>query len=610
MRKNILSLSIAAMIGGLGFAGAASAAVLTTGATALDLNVTSGGTGHILVVPYYTVQNGNVTLVNLVNSDSSNGKEVKIRFRGASNSDDVFDFTLYMSPSDMWSFKVTQDNNGLANLVTYDASCTTLKLAVAGSGAGTNYAFPTSRLPASFTTAQKNAETREGYIEILNTANIPSALQPGQSNVGGTVSTNPLFTAVKHVAGVAPCTTSTLTALASIDFNRAVSATAAGTAASVAGGSLAGEKAASTSGLTNPTGGLFANSTVLNLNSTLTFTQEATAITAVTAAGGSIAGAANIIHSPQLGTSVAAAGNTFAGADGAGNVFVATAVVNAATADPLLRTANIARAGYVNLAAAQVTPLFQDLPDLSTPYVSLAVNGTAGAAAAALSSPLSQAINLTKSLAAKSVMNEYQTVASIGGATDWTFSMPTRRYSVAMDYTWVTAKGGTDGRIFTDLDAVTGGSAATNLAAASTARYFSIDNTSVSGQQICVAGDATNGIATFDREEGTSSTPITISPSTTTVPAFCGEVSVVSFNVGNVTGASVLGSSIARQDFPMIGVEGWSRISTLGLANVAVPAVPAASAEYNGLPVVGASYMKATGATSNYGLIANHRYAR
>ncbi len=604
MRKNILSLSIAAMIGGLGFAGAASASVLTTSSgidaagaavvQAAGLNVTSGGTGHILVVPYYSVQNSNATLVNLVNTDAINGKEVKIRFRGASNSDDVLDFTLYMSPSDMWSFKVQADGNGLANLITYDRSCTTLPLAVPSAVPGTAFGFPTGRLPVGYTAAQKAAETREGYIEILNTANIPPALQAGQIAVTG-VAGSPLFNTVKHAAGVPACNTALLTALASADFKRAIATTAAGVAAP------AGEASASASGLVSPTGGLFANSTVLNLTSTLTFTQPATAITAVTVAGGSVAGAGYIIHSPQQSISVAAAGGTYLGAD-AGIVTDTTA--NGSTADPLLRSANNARVtagAYVGLTSAIITPLYQDLPDLSTPYT------TASAATAA--GPLAQAAALTASLAAKSVMNEYQTVVSIGGATDWTFSMPTRRYSVAMDYVVRASAATADGRVFTNLAGVAGdlpATTATTLATPSASRYFAIDNTAISAFQICVAGDATNGVQTYGREEETTSAGITISPGSTTTPAFCGEVSVASFNVGNVTGASVLGATLARQDFPMIGVEGWSRVSTLGLGTAAI--VTAANA--NGLPVIGASYMKATGASSNYGLIANHRYTR
>lgn len=89
MKKNVLALSIAAMIGGLGFAGAASAGLvegqgtsptaaefavnkdgleITLGATgptagkmskttATELNLAEGGVGHMLLVPYYTAQN-------------------------------------------------------------------------------------------------------------------------------------------------------------------------------------------------------------------------------------------------------------------------------------------------------------------------------------------------------------------------------------------------------------------------------------------------------------------------------------------------------------------------------------------------------------------------
>jgi len=72
MRKSILSASIAAMIGGLGLAGVASASVfapnnnvgapglaanvqtLASGNAATALTVDNTGVGHILVVPYYT----------------------------------------------------------------------------------------------------------------------------------------------------------------------------------------------------------------------------------------------------------------------------------------------------------------------------------------------------------------------------------------------------------------------------------------------------------------------------------------------------------------------------------------------------------------------------
>lgn len=78
MKKNLLTLGIAAAVGGLGLV---SPALAQEQATSLKISPT--GKGHILIVPYYTVQSGNATLLNIVNSDKVNGKAVKLRFRGA-----------------------------------------------------------------------------------------------------------------------------------------------------------------------------------------------------------------------------------------------------------------------------------------------------------------------------------------------------------------------------------------------------------------------------------------------------------------------------------------------------------------------------------------------
>ena len=81
MRKNILSLSIAAMVGGLGLAGGASAALINPGfPTATVLDLTPEGIGHINIVPYYTAQDANITTLSIVNTDETNGKAVSAFF--------------------------------------------------------------------------------------------------------------------------------------------------------------------------------------------------------------------------------------------------------------------------------------------------------------------------------------------------------------------------------------------------------------------------------------------------------------------------------------------------------------------------------------------------
>ena len=119
MKKNVLALSIAAMIGG--FAGAASAQM--TAASATKFEQAEGGVGHILVVPYFTTQNDNMSVFHVVNTDTVNGKALKVRFRGAANSDDILDFTVFLSPYDVWTGSVQADANG-SYFLTADNSCT------------------------------------------------------------------------------------------------------------------------------------------------------------------------------------------------------------------------------------------------------------------------------------------------------------------------------------------------------------------------------------------------------------------------------------------------------------------------------------------------------
>lgn len=203
MKKNAIALSVAALVGGLGFAGGASASAIqmaggadAPGSTATQLVVNNGGIGHSLYVPYFTVQNGNSTLINIVNTDTINGKAVKIRFRGASNSDDLFDFQLFLSPGDVWSANINQAADGRAQLTTTDKSCTL--------PASVNQAFVLDRLPTTITATERANQTREGYIEIFTMADVPPQTLLATGVLAAPVMANAMFTAIKHVGGVLP----------------------------------------------------------------------------------------------------------------------------------------------------------------------------------------------------------------------------------------------------------------------------------------------------------------------------------------------------------------------------------------------------------------------
>ena len=302
MKKNVLALSIATMIGGLGFAGAASAQATDR------LAVNDSGTGHILINPYYNVQNGNMSVFHVVNTDTSNGKAVKVRFRGASNSDDVLDFQVFMSPGDVWTAAISRGADGVAKLVTNDNSCTLPAIPKDGQR------FVLERLPKAMSDEDKANNTREGYMEILTMADIkaPSAL----------------FTAAKHVNGVAPCTESVLL------------------------GTLT--TGAQTAGLANPTGGLFGTWYIINVAQTTTYSASSNAIVANPAEGGD--GLTRNVFSPQSGDPAAA---------------------DQFSADPLIKN---------NIVPGQKF----DFPDLSTPYFTTNSQAAADSQAAALTESLAR----------------------------------------------------------------------------------------------------------------------------------------------------------------------------------------------------------------------------
>lgn len=585
MKRTLVAQCAAALLTGAAFVGANAAVVGPTGSPAIDginaatsLSNNTDGLGHILLVPYYSVQNGNDTYLSITNNDMRNGKAVKVRFRGASNSDDVFDFTLLLSPGDVWTAAISRDaTTGLAMLTSGDKTCT-LPNAISGQK------FVTGRLATYWTAEQKANETREGYIEILNMADIyPGAVPapavgdptPTRVNAVAPAVNNPLFTAIKHAAGTPPGCAETASHMVALftdptDYNL------------TAGGAVA-------KGLDVPTGALSASWTIINVPAASAYSGNADAVEARL---GAIPGYGNIVLSPQAATPVT--------------------VANARTwtADPLLRGAVLADNELTGApvlptaATSYVQPAQYDFPDLSTPYLF----GDLGALGAGIATKR-QAARLTAAFAVTSVANEFVSEPTLLGKTDWVFSAATRRYNVARNY-GTTATAATT--VFTSYifdDA--------NAGIAATLNYYAPANTSAESGQICVsgvstaAGAATNNTlarttgVTGDREEAFlgSTSQFVISPGTPAAPlTICGEASVLTIN--NATGTGVLGATVAKKDITSAYVNGWMRIATPGLAG------------NRGLPIVGASFMQLTngaaaaGVSGNYGIQFPHRNTR
>nr|WP_312371271.1 cell surface protein [Delftia acidovorans] len=602
MKKNVLALSIAAMVGGLGFAGVASASVVVgtakatfTEADAADNKigltdatkfvVTEGGTGHNLVVPYFNAQNGNMTVLHLVNTDTNNGKAVKVRFRGAANSDDLLDFQVLLSPQDVWTAAVAQGPDGRLQLTTFDNTCTLPALrsrpvgldesfsdVPARTGAGTAGYFnsTTGRLNPKLSAEAAANGTREGYVEIFNMADIPRKNSPVLASALS--DDTKLYKTIKHnSSGVAACDTAVLRD-------------------TLLNGELINEEAVAKAGMTVPTTGLMADWYIMNVPQTTTFSGAATALTAVkTVSGADVATNGAFVMFQQKSSPAVDA----------------SVVVNNFTADPLLLQptgSNIGLAKAVNGTLTTAIPStdepfiranLNDLPDMSTPY--LITTGTTLVAAEA------QAAALTKALATKNVINQYANDVSISGKTDWVFSMPTRRYSVALAYTSEASAAAKT--VFTAN--VLGKENTATAPANNAVAFFHTNNakleatTAKGDARICV--DAT-GLATYGREEEEKFDDFDLSPAPSSKTSFCGETSVLKFGVAQAD-TSVLGASVAFQGVRNpVSKRGWANINT--------------SNNDIGLPILGSAFIKLTnpsagaGFSGTYGITWPHRYVR
>jgi hypothetical protein len=509
MKKSILALGAAAVVGGLGFAGSAHALAYigpaaaagnngtTAAAAVLELN--PGGTGHFLFNPYFSTQGTIGTLMNITNTDLTNGKAVKVRFRGAANSDDVLDFTVFLSPGDVWTASLVKGLDDRGTISTNDKSCTL------PAGPYTNVPFNPQRVAPYLDAAAQKSHTREGYVEILTMADIPPTLMTSAGVTSG--STNPLYTAIKHVSGVAPCTSSAFAALLTTPT-----------------GSLDAVAAAYNAGLAAPTGQLMGSWAIFNQAQLAVYSGTSTAVQAVVtdtpATANSTNGYGNIAFAPQVAAGTGLGTNV-------GNY----------TADPLLR-------------ATRVSSLWFDLPDVSTPYLNAAPLTFAG--------PLQQAGRLSATLGKTAILNDYSVSAgAVPMETDWVVSQPTRRYHAAVDY-GASAAGAA---IYFNPEVTpttTNTSAPTTAAPAATANAYSLLTLSTVGSMgpyACLNA----GVAGASREEHFTAAGADFSPGS--VGLFCGEVFTMSF--GSAT-SKVLQAQVANTAAPaMPGDAGWAKL-TLG----------------------------------------------
>ena len=180
---------------------AVAAGLLCSGAAGA-VNLNPNGFGQVLIYPYYTVNDGQATLISVGNATNV-GKVVRLLFLEGYNGREVLQFNLYLSPYDIWTadlfaLRDAGVDSDYAGIFTTDNSCTD-PVALTGSGSINtdggaqgyqrflDYAYTGAYAD---TGPVSDARTREGHIEMILMANIAHSSQ--------------LAAHIMHVNGVPP----------------------------------------------------------------------------------------------------------------------------------------------------------------------------------------------------------------------------------------------------------------------------------------------------------------------------------------------------------------------------------------------------------------------
>lgn len=112
MKRNKLyqSLVMAGALSGLGVLGGLGAGLYAP--TAGAVNLPANGLGEVLIFPYYNMRNNWQTTFSIINTDERNIIAVRLRVAEGQNSRDTRDYTLIMSPGDMFAGVLEMGANG------------------------------------------------------------------------------------------------------------------------------------------------------------------------------------------------------------------------------------------------------------------------------------------------------------------------------------------------------------------------------------------------------------------------------------------------------------------------------------------------------------------
>jgi hypothetical protein len=134
------------------------------------LQLSQEGSGEALIFPYYTVRNGTVSFVSLVNQTVA-GKALRLRVRESIGGRPVAEMNVFLSPKDVWTAAIVPSGEGAA-IISNDKSCT--YPAINGKSEGLAFSSAVFANDAVGLTTVTLDRVREGYLEIIEMATVPN----------------------------------------------------------------------------------------------------------------------------------------------------------------------------------------------------------------------------------------------------------------------------------------------------------------------------------------------------------------------------------------------------------------------------------------------------
>ncbi len=134
------------------------------------VSLNQNGLGDMLILPYFTVNNGLNTLVSITNTATDESKALKIRFKDGENGHTVGSFNIYLAPNDSWAFVMVKIE-GVNSILSQDASCTP----------GFDGSMSLSIDNTSLTLDENEFNLFEGHIEIYEMGSLDPTFGFGEA---------------------------------------------------------------------------------------------------------------------------------------------------------------------------------------------------------------------------------------------------------------------------------------------------------------------------------------------------------------------------------------------------------------------------------------------